>query len=63
LFDICYLLSLQGLAKLVKEHIGSGKSCSSQNVLRCPMCTNATCGKAKEFFKLQQKYISKLGED
>ncbi|XP_053379818.1 ferrochelatase, mitochondrial-like [Mercenaria mercenaria] len=47
------------LARLVKDHLDSGKSCSAQNVLRCPMCTNAICGETKKFFEHQQRYISK----
>ncbi|XP_052213135.1 ferrochelatase, mitochondrial-like isoform X2 [Dreissena polymorpha] len=50
---------IEGLANLVKEHLESGRSCSTQNTLRCPKCTNAVCGKMKEFFVHQQRYIVK----
>lgn len=51
---------IEALADLVKTHLESGKSCSSQNILRCPHCTNAVCGKAKEFFKRQQELLDSL---
>lgn len=41
---------IQALADLVRNHVKSGDACSKQLLLRCPMCVNATCGKAKEFF-------------
>lgn len=50
---------IKALAHLVKDHLDSGKSCSSQNVLRCPMCTNAVCGETKKFFQHQQRYVFK----
>ncbi|XP_052819889.1 ferrochelatase, mitochondrial-like isoform X2 [Mya arenaria] len=53
---------IEGLAQLVKSHLDSGLSCSAQNRLRCPNCTNVTCGRAKEFFKHQQRYITKSSE-
>lgn len=42
---------IQALADLVKDHLQSGAVCSKQLELRCPMCTNATCGHTKKFFK------------
>ncbi|XP_060066030.1 ferrochelatase, mitochondrial-like [Ylistrum balloti] len=48
---------IQALADLVKNHLASNQSCSKQLPLRCPMCTNATCGKAKEFFVKQQQLL------
>jgi ferrochelatase len=41
---------IEALADVVEKHLLSGDSCSVQNTLRCPMCTNETCGKSKEFF-------------
>jgi ferrochelatase len=41
---------VRALADLVADHLKSGKPCSEQMLLRCPGCTNATCGQAKEYF-------------
>lgn len=40
------------LADLVKSHLDSDMNCSKQLHLRCPLCVNPVCGKAKEFFKI-----------
>ncbi|KAL4221724.1 hypothetical protein ACF0H5_019979 [Mactra antiquata] len=50
---------IEALADVVKKHLDSGKSCSNQNILRCPMCTNIVCEETKKFFKHQQRYITK----
>ena len=55
-FIACMSLShlLQALGDVVKSHLQSGKPCSKQMSLRCPMCVNATCGLTKQFFASQQ---------
>lgn len=50
---------IEALADLVKTHLDKDKSCSTQLSLRCPMCINATCGKAKEFFAAQQPVLDR----
>ena len=40
---------IQGLADLVQDTLISGKRISPQLLLRCPMCTNANCGKTKHW--------------
>ncbi|XP_071008057.1 ferrochelatase, mitochondrial isoform X2 [Oncorhynchus clarkii lewisi] len=44
----------QALADLVQTHLRSGESCSRQLTLRCPLCTNPTCGETKAFFANQK---------
>ncbi|KAL0963242.1 hypothetical protein UPYG_G00351590 [Umbra pygmaea] len=44
----------QALADLVQSHLKSDESCSRQLTLRCPMCTNPTCGATKAFFAKQK---------
>ncbi|KAK3095966.1 hypothetical protein FSP39_021399 [Pinctada imbricata] len=51
---------IQAQADLVKSHLESNQACSRQLLLRCPMCTNATCGKAKEFIGSQQELLDTL---
>ena len=46
-------LFIQGMGELVKGHLDSGKIVSNQLTLRCPLCTNDTCGKTKTFFSTQ----------
>ncbi|XP_028319090.1 ferrochelatase, mitochondrial isoform X1 [Gouania willdenowi] len=46
-------LFMKALADLVQSHLKSNKPCSRQLTLRCPLCTNPTCGKAKAFFSKQ----------
>merc|ERR1711871_156834 len=43
-------LFIEALADIVKTHLSNGTTCSTQNLLRCPMCVNETCGKSKAFF-------------
>ncbi|KAI5091516.1 ferrochelatase, mitochondrial isoform X1, partial [Silurus meridionalis] len=43
----------KALADLVHTHLKSNESCSRQLNLRCPLCMNPTCGKAKAFFASQ----------
>ncbi|CAM9415749.1 unnamed protein product [Lampetra planeri] len=45
---------IEAMADLVKVHLESGSTCSRQLGLRCPLCVNPTCGKAKEFFANQK---------
>ncbi|SPN99684.1 probable mitochondrial ferrochelatase [Cephalotrichum gorgonifer] len=40
---------IQGLADLAKEHLNSGLTCSSQNLLRCPGCKSERCAESKKF--------------
>ncbi|XP_067941338.1 ferrochelatase, mitochondrial-like [Watersipora subatra] len=51
---------IQGLADVVKSHLDSGLTGSRQLSLRCPLCVNATCGKAKEFIMNQQPALDQL---
>ena len=51
---------LQAMADIVKNHLQTGEVCSPQLTLRCPMCVNATCGMAKEFFASQQSLLDEL---
>ncbi|KAK7475732.1 hypothetical protein BaRGS_00033004 [Batillaria attramentaria] len=48
---------IEALADIVKAHLQSGRVCSKQLGLRCPMCVNKTCGEAKEFFSSQQALL------
>eukprot|EP00128_Syssomonas_multiformis_P005475 Colp12_sorted_trinity150504_noHs@27524 len=41
---------IKTLADIAATHLKAGELCSTQMPLRCPMCVNETCGKAKEFF-------------
>ena len=45
---------LKGLANIVKEHLDSNKAHTKQLPLRCPMCTNPTCGETKAWFSERQ---------
>jgi ferrochelatase len=38
---------IEGLANLVSEHLKHGPRVKPQLLMRCPMCENANCGKAK----------------
>ncbi|XP_071098941.1 ferrochelatase, mitochondrial-like [Haliotis cracherodii] len=51
---------IEAIADIVKQHLSTQKVCSTQLRLRCPMCTNATCGLAKEFFHDQQGLLDAL---
>ena len=42
---------VKGLADLVKERLVNGPRINPQLLLRCPMCSNANCGKAKTWLK------------
>lgn len=42
---------IQALADVVKNHIEKGEIHSNQFPLRCPLCVNPVCGKAKQFFQ------------
>uniref|UniRef100_A0AAY5KS34 Ferrochelatase, mitochondrial n=1 Tax=Esox lucius TaxID=8010 RepID=A0AAY5KS34_ESOLU len=44
----------QALADLVHTHLKSDEPCSRQLTLRCPLCTNPTCGATKAFFANQK---------
>ncbi|XP_044029244.1 ferrochelatase, mitochondrial isoform X3 [Siniperca chuatsi] len=46
-------LFMKALADLVQSHLKSNKPCSCQLTLRCPLCTNPTCGETKAFFASQ----------
>ncbi|XP_050397088.1 ferrochelatase, mitochondrial [Patella vulgata] len=54
---------IEALADIVKTHLHSNNVCSRQLLLRCPMCTNPTCGQTKEFFSSQQEYLDVLVEE
>lgn len=45
---------MKALADLVKSHLESNEPCSRQLTLRCPLCTNPTCGQTKAFFASQK---------
>ncbi|XP_038079050.1 ferrochelatase, mitochondrial-like isoform X2 [Patiria miniata] len=45
---------IEAMADIVSTHLASGRTCSTQLPLRCPVCVNAVCGKTKEFFANQQ---------
>ncbi|XP_031569990.1 ferrochelatase, mitochondrial-like [Actinia tenebrosa] len=45
---------IQAMADIVLDHLHSNQPCSRQMTLRCPMCVNAVCGPAKEFFANQK---------
>lgn len=47
-------LFMKALADLVQSHLRSNEPCSRQLTLRCPLCTNPTCGETKAFFKSQK---------
>ncbi|CAL8280051.1 unnamed protein product [Merluccius merluccius] len=47
-------LFMKALADLVQSHLRSNEPCSRQLTLRCPLCTNPTCGDAKAFFSSQK---------
>jgi hypothetical protein len=44
---------IRALADIAAEHLQKGKAVSTQMMLRCPGCTNETCGQAKEYFHNQ----------
>lgn len=46
-------LFIEGLAELVIENLKTKNSGTNQLFLRCPSCTNETCGETKSFFKNQ----------
>ncbi|XP_020511741.1 ferrochelatase, mitochondrial [Labrus bergylta] len=46
-------LFMKALADLVQSHLKSNQPCSRQLTLRCPLCTNPTCGETKAFFANQ----------
>ncbi|CAJ1071111.1 ferrochelatase%2C mitochondrial [Xyrichtys novacula] len=46
-------LFMRALADLVQSHLKSNQPCSRQLTLRCPLCTNPTCGETKAFFANQ----------
>ncbi|KAL5031935.1 hypothetical protein BDV3_000053 [Batrachochytrium dendrobatidis] len=48
---------IEALADLVNTHLKSHTSISTQLLLRCPSCSNATCGKTKSFFEGQKSMI------
>ena len=43
----------QAMADLVTTHLKTSQPHSIQFPLRCPLCVNETCGKARAFFKNQ----------
>uniref|UniRef100_H3CP78 Ferrochelatase n=1 Tax=Tetraodon nigroviridis TaxID=99883 RepID=H3CP78_TETNG len=47
-------LFMKALADLVQSHLKSNMVCSRQLTLRCPLCTNPTCGETKAFFASQK---------
>ncbi|XP_037122322.1 ferrochelatase, mitochondrial [Syngnathus acus] len=47
-------LFMKALAELVQSHLKSNEPCSRQLTLRCPLCTNPTCGETKAFFATQK---------
>ncbi|XP_061733103.1 ferrochelatase, mitochondrial [Nerophis ophidion] len=47
-------LFMKALADLVQAHLRSNQTCSRQLTLRCPLCTNPTCGETKAFFANQK---------
>ncbi|XP_061555152.1 ferrochelatase, mitochondrial [Phycodurus eques] len=47
-------LFMKALAELVQSHLKSNEPCSRQLTLRCPLCTNPTCGETKAFFANQK---------
>uniref|UniRef100_A0A3Q2QTD0 Ferrochelatase n=1 Tax=Fundulus heteroclitus TaxID=8078 RepID=A0A3Q2QTD0_FUNHE len=47
-------LFMRALADLVQSHLKSNEPCSRQLTLRCPLCTNPTCGETKAFFASQK---------
>ncbi|XP_040915045.1 ferrochelatase, mitochondrial [Toxotes jaculatrix] len=47
-------LFMKALADLVQSHLKSNEPCSRQLTLRCPLCTNPTCGETKVFFANQK---------
>lgn len=48
------------MADLVKTHLDDNVACSKQLNLRCPMCTNPTCGEAKEWFERTQGVLDMM---
>eukprot|EP00914_Ancora_sagittata_P031797 GHVO01064451.1.p1 GENE.GHVO01064451.1~~GHVO01064451.1.p1 ORF type:complete len:425 (-),score=49.42 GHVO01064451.1:251-1348(-) len=53
---------IKAQAELVAEHLQAHVAHSPQLPLRCPMCVNATCGKAKEWFNEHQDTLSAVRE-
>jgi len=47
-------LFMKALADLVQSHLKTNEPCSRQLTLRCPLCTNPTCGETKAFFANQK---------
>ena len=48
-------LFIEGISELVHTHLTNGPRISPQLLLRCPMCTNPNCGKAKNWFSKMTK--------
>ncbi|RHZ88533.1 hypothetical protein Glove_22g120 [Diversispora epigaea] len=44
---------IKAMSDIVKKHLDSGKVTSTQLLLRCPMCKNNSCQKAREFLLRQ----------
>lgn len=42
---------IEGIANLVKDHLHQGPRVNPQLLLRCPMCTNPSCGEAKNWLR------------
>ena len=43
-------LFIEALSDIVSTHLKSGPRVNPQLLMRCPMCTNANCGKAKTWW-------------
>ena len=48
-------LFIEGIADMVHTHLTTGPRVNPQLLLRCPMCTNPNCGKAKNWFSKMTK--------
>lgn len=53
---------IRALADLAAAHLKDGASTSPQMLLRCPNCTNATCGQAKSFFAAGGR-VAQIGDE
>lgn len=41
---------IRALADIAAAHLQRGAAVSTQMMLRCPGCTNETCGQSKQYF-------------
>lgn len=46
-----------GLGELVVQHLRSSQPCTTQFLLRCPLCTNPSCARTRDFILAQDEKL------